>query len=80
MAHSTLPVFSHPQFPQVTGALFASEVRRVERSLSLCAWQSPESSRGACDGGFPCQETAIVTNLADENEYCLSHFREVERG
>lgn len=80
MAHSTLPVLSHLSFPQVAVRAFTFEVRRVEQVLGLCAWQSPESSRGACDGGFPCQESATVHHLGTDAEYCLSHFREVGRG
>lgn len=80
MAHSSLPVFFHPQFPQVFDRALMFEVRRVEKLLGLCCWESPESSRGACDGGFPCQEQATVHHLESDNEFCLSHFREVSRG
>jgi hypothetical protein len=79
-AHSTLPVLSHPSFPQVLFDALAFELRRIEKTLGLCAWQSPESSRGACDGGFPCQEPATVHHLSTDQPYCLSHFREVELG
>jgi hypothetical protein len=80
MAHSTLPVLSHPDFPQVLFDALASELRRVQTTLGLCAWQSPETSYGACNGGFPCQELATVHHLATDEEFCLSHFREVDRG
>jgi hypothetical protein len=78
MSPSTLPVFSRPQFPQVVQQLFASEVRQVNKVLGLCCFES--FREGIRDFAYSCQETATVFCLADEQEYCLSHFREVERG
>jgi hypothetical protein len=69
MAHSTLPVLPHPQFPQVV----------PEQTLSLCCYESPESVWGACDGQ-PCLEIARVHDVAREMDYCARHWREVSRG
>lgn len=85
MAQTNLPVLSHAGFPQLLHLLIGAEIERVERilaqaELSPCCYESPESSRGACDGGEPCREKATVHDLASDEEYCLSHFREVERG
>lgn len=78
MAARSLPVLTHPTFPQVLDALMGREVQRVEKILGLCCWESPESRYGACDGGFPCHEPAVVTHLEHQVPYCLSHFREAE--
>ena len=77
MSHCTLPVPTRPSFPHLIDLLLTSEIRRVNDVLGLCCWEEPESVRGACNGGFPCQETATVSDLRDEQVYCLSHFREV---
>jgi hypothetical protein len=79
MAARNLPVFTHPGFAQVLNSLVSHQVRVIERALSLCSYEEPESSRGACNGGYPCQETATVTDLDSGGEFCLSHFREVSR-
>jgi hypothetical protein len=79
VAHSTLPVFSHPHFQQVLEALTGSEIRHVEQALGLCSHESPESRRGACNGGFPCTEVATVHHLASGLEYCAGHFEEADR-
>jgi hypothetical protein len=49
---------------------------RAKTQLPACCWESPESSWGACDGGFPCYEPATVHELATGLEYCLEHFEE----
>ena len=74
MAERTVPVFSHPDFPQVFKAALHHELLRVRAVLTLCGWESPESSPGRCDGGFPCNEPA------NESGFCVSHEMEVERG
>lgn len=89
---STAPV---EEFPQVHSGL------TIERLLSIvsqavatatlpgCCYQTPESSWGACDGGFPCYRPATVHHLASEQDYCARHYytvaiaealTEVERG
>ena len=52
----------------------------VQAELSFCCHESPESTVGACDGGFPCRQRATVHHLESEQEYCLRHFQEVDRG
>lgn len=80
MSGSTLPVLSRPGFPQVLHSVMASEIRYVEQVLGLCAYETPESSWGRCDGGFPCQEPALVSEVESGLPFCLGHFREVDRG
>jgi hypothetical protein len=78
MAAKTLPVLTHHNFPQVFPSAIDTRIRAVEKVLGLCDWTEPESHSGACDGGFPCMERATVSHLESGNEFCLSHFREVE--
>ncbi len=74
MASRTLPVLTHPNFPQVFDQAVTAEMLRVEYALDLCIWESPESSYGACDGGFQCTQPAEVEG------YCARHYRQVQRG
>ena len=61
----------------IEAALFTQAFEAAEhQALGRCEWESRESYRGACDGGFQCCHTATVYDLADENEYCLAHFQE----
>jgi hypothetical protein len=58
VAHSTLAVPSYCEFPQLLEAAMERFLARVERiadqaQLSLCDYESPESSYGAADG-VPC--------------------------
>jgi hypothetical protein len=74
--NATLSILSSPNFPQVLdSAIDHALFRAVERIFAqpTCIYESPESSVGACDGGFPCFEKAT------HGEYCLKHFREVSR-
>ena len=82
MAQTTLPVFSHPNFHSVLDAVLNQEIARVDRILAqaeaetcaeTCDYQEPESSVGACDGGFSCSEPAL------ENGFCRKH-QEAARG
>ena len=78
MAQSTLALSPFPFFPQIV----TEEIRRVDAilaryELSTCQHESPESSYGACDGGFPCRKTATVHDLSTGNEFCLEHFEGV---
>jgi hypothetical protein len=85
MAHSTLPVLTHPSFPQVFAAAISAEVNRVcfpvptQPQLSICCFTSPESSWGACDS-IECRDVATVHDVATELDYCARHFRAVRRG
>ncbi len=80
MAHSTLPVFRSPAFPQVFAAALTQEVTRVSAhpQLSLCCYVSPVI--GIADGGYECKEPAVVHHVATEQDYCARHYREVGRG
>jgi hypothetical protein len=79
MAHSTLPVFSHPHFPQVFNRTIDQAVRRLlaRPQLGVCCYESPETLPGACDGQ-PCYRAAIVHDLATDQEFCARHFAAVE--
>jgi hypothetical protein len=78
MAHSTLPSLTHPSFPQVFEAATAQLVDRLTvPQISICCYESPESRWGACDGGIPCNQPAVVVDVATELEYCARHARKV---
>jgi hypothetical protein len=47
---------------------------RFTPQLSQCSWCTPESTPGACDGGYPCQSLATVHDLEDDQAFCLRHF------
>jgi hypothetical protein len=79
MAAPNLPSLPLAGFAQLIPALASREIQHVNRILGLCEYEFPESSYGRCDG-FPCQEPAVIHHLESEHEYCLSHFREVDRG
>jgi hypothetical protein len=71
MAHSTLPVLAHPDFPQVFKSAMNAEVRRivqrVDRVLGSCC--------------FPrCQAEADLCDMETGCGYCRTHFREVDLG
>ena len=83
MALQTLPVLSHPDFPQVFSASldrFTADVNRIfERSLLPdCSFEFPESHAGACDG-MPCCEKATVSEISGDHSFCEKHFRDVSR-
>lgn len=73
MAHSNLPVFSHPDFPQT----FAAAIdRAVERMLA-------KPQLGTCwfeDEYTVCRKPATVHHLGTDFEYCAEHFKAVLRG
>jgi hypothetical protein len=71
MAHSTLPVFSLPHFPQVFDSALFRQVRRVERLLVVCCFSNEQHS---------CRQTAIASDLETGAEYCAIHIAEVNRG
>jgi hypothetical protein len=85
MAQHTLPVLSFPGFPQVLSAVIDQQIKSVDRVLArqlltTCDWCSPESSWGACGGGYSCGSTATVHDLKTEQDFCAQHFAEVLRG
>ncbi len=72
MASDTLPVFSHPHFPQVFTAAIDAEICRVERVLGSCCYSNRWAS---------CQQKAVVSDLETGCGYCLMHFgQEVDCG
>jgi hypothetical protein len=84
MAQRTLPVLTHPAFPQVLAAALGQEVNQVAAfpvptQLSVCCYESPESSWGAADA-IACRRVAVVHDVATEMDYCALHYREVRRG
>lgn len=82
MAQRTLSVLTHPSFPQVFAAAISQSVNRVcdTPQLTICCYQDPESSWGACDGGYLCNELAVVHDVSTELDYCFKHYRMVSRG
>lgn len=42
--------------------------------LPPCSWCSPESTPGACDGGYPCRNIATVHDLVEDAPFCRYHF------
>jgi len=73
VAQQTLPAFPLPSLPQ----FLTAEIARVDRILAAsevptCLYESPESSVGACDGGFPCHARAT------HGEFCARHFQETQ--
>lgn len=68
MAAQNLPSFPSAGFPQLINSLMASEIRRVDRIIGLCAYDED------------CRRRATVSSLETEESYCHEHFLEVERG
>jgi hypothetical protein len=56
--------------------LFESSTRIADAVplIPSCAYETRESSRGACDGGEECRRRGTVYHLADEQYYCLDHY------
>jgi len=79
MAHATLPVISHPEFPQVFDGVLDRLIQAADRA---CAGAS-KPALDTCqfeDEGWPCYHPAVVHHLASEQEFCRFHFRKVCRG
>lgn len=74
MAHSTLPVFSHHNFPQVFDQAFTFEVRRIDRVIARS-----QGLIGSCCY-TRCEADVEISEVETGIGYCLSHFREVNRG
>jgi hypothetical protein len=72
---ATHNILTNPAFSQVLQSILGTEIRRVGKVLHLCTHESLESSLGACDGGYPCNEEALPGE-----EFCSKHFQEVDRG
>jgi hypothetical protein len=66
MSGSTLPVLSHPSFPQV----FEAAIRRFSdvQQFGLCDYATEFGS---------CPHVATVHHLESEQEFCAGHFRKV---
>ena len=81
MSGSTLPVLTHPSFPQVFAAAITQEVNRAvaQPLLSTCCREFPESRWGAGDA-VACTRKATIYDLETEQEYCFPCYREVRRG
>lgn len=84
MAHTNLPnlpAFPLASFPQPILDALDREISRidqiVEKELERCEYESPETRKGACDGGFPCHKLATVTDVRTGNVFCLNHFEGV---
>lgn len=78
MAHQTVPALPTPRFPQqpYTGEMISSLDRLVARTIARAELRCCDFSDEHCD----CREKATVHHLASEQEYCLDHFQEVDRG
>jgi len=77
MASRNLPFIPLPGFPQFLTDQIARVDAILERAALMepgCAYQFPESSVGACDGGFSCH------GRATHGEFCAKHAREVSHG
>lgn len=73
MASDTLPVLSHPSFPQV----FAAAIEHTVAQLTL------RQELGSCwfeDEHCDCHQLATVHHLGTDYSYCLRHFEAVSRG
>lgn len=73
MASETLPVFTHPNFPQVFPSLFAQEVLRVERVLGSCCHEETYGT-GENISGWSCQQQALVSDLNTGLALCEFHW------
>lgn len=83
MAQITVAFLSTPEYPQHVGRTIERLDQMVSRAFDVaefgtCDYQSPESRRGACDGGDPCSDLATITHRASGLAYCTRHFRTVE--
>jgi len=78
MAHSTLSVISLPDFPQSFFNAIEKQITLVDQVYNhyfpACEWTSPESSRGACNGGHPCADGGTVSALDSQQTFCTKHF------
>jgi hypothetical protein len=83
VAAKTIPVLTHPSFPQVFKAAISSLVTPPtfpsNPTSSVCCYEYPETTWGACDGQ-PCRRVAVVHDVATEMDYCALHYREVPNG
>ena len=63
--------------PALRKAEWLNQHRRVEQ-LGHCAFESPETTWGACDGGFRCPDLGVVHHLESERDLCYAHFLQAE--
>ena len=88
MSAKTLPVLTHPSFPQVFAAAIRSEVNRVcfpdqpRIQLSFCCRETviSDGSTGEFNRAFPCSRPAVIHDLATEQDYCFECWKAVGRG
>lgn len=80
MSDRNLSVLTHPSFAQGFDRLHDLVDRAFARQAppvrTLCDYETPETSWGACDG-IVCRQPASVHSLADGQQYCLGHYREM---
>jgi hypothetical protein len=75
-ASRTLPVISHPEFPQVFNQAILARIRMVPSArthLSRCDWEQADSSPRFQDG-YQCMELGTVYDLKSDREFCPCHY------
>jgi hypothetical protein len=70
MAVATLPVLSHPDFPQVFTSAIAQLVEQAE--MVRCYFSDEHTPT--------CKRLATVHYLPNGQEFCSDHFKVVSRG
>jgi hypothetical protein len=81
MAHSSLPVFSHPDFPQVLSAAIEQFVERIGvaptgQLFPQCDYSSPVACSTDCHSQS-CSDRATVHHLPTELDLCARHYRKL---
>lgn len=85
MASSTVPVISHPHFPQVLDGILSRLIALADQiaaqpKLDACT-NLVSVSWGMQDATTECGSAATVSEISHGDEYCLACFnREVARG
>jgi hypothetical protein len=84
MPATNVPQLPHSGFPQVKIQLCPLMAEMVDEAfnrpipVSTCCYESPESTPGSCDGGYPCGDP--TTSVIDGQAFCTAHGRTVSRG
>jgi hypothetical protein len=70
MSATNVSQLSPRSFPQVKIQICPLMAAMVEQAFALatCSYTTPETSWGACDGGFPCPSLALPGS-----EFCEEH-------
>lgn len=81
MATRTLPALPFSRLPY-DGEFIDSLVRMAETAVTRaelisCAGESPESSAGAADGGFPCSKRPTISDPRTGQSWCVVCFEGV---